>query len=318
MKHNYLLLIFTIFPAILFAQVPFSSTNPAEVRLVTDDIPRFWSAFDSCKIDTANRTAILNKLYFDKGTPGLKKFNELSINGAQNMGRVVKKYRLYYESIRENTYKVKTLDPEIRKSLFNLKNIYPEAHFPDVYFLIGDLNAGGKPDSIGLLIGTEIMAADVNSDFTNLPLPFTKELLSFGIKTIPFTVAHELIHYQQSYLKRDLTLLGSSIKEGSADFVGELISGGNCNPIPFNYGEQHEKVLWLQFKKEMDSTDFSNWLYNQSTVDRPANLGYYIGYKITQAYYNQTKDKRQAVYDILNIKDFDAFLIKSGYGSQFN
>ncbi|MHB8209428.1 DUF2268 domain-containing putative Zn-dependent protease [Mucilaginibacter sp.] len=317
MKHNYLLLIFIISPTVLFAQTPSCTTNPAQVRLITADIPRFWAAFDSCKRDTINRIAILQR-YLDNGTFGLKKFNELSINGAQNLAHVVQKCQLYYQSVKANTYKVKTLEPQIRKSLFKLKQIYPEAHFPNVYFLIGNLNAGGKPDSIGLLIGTEVMAADSNSNFKNLPLPFTKELLSFGIKTIPFTVAHELIHYQQVYLNSDLTLLGSAIKEGSADFVGELISGGNCNPVPFNYGEQHQKELWPQFKKEMNGNDFSNWLYNQSTMDRPANLGYYIGYKISQAYYNQSKNKRQAVYDILNIKDFNSFLAKSGYGTQFN
>jgi hypothetical protein len=41
---------------------------------------------------------------------------------------------------------------------------------------------------------------------------------------IAFTVAHKLIQYQQKYPEK-LDLIGLAIKEGSADFIGELISG---------------------------------------------------------------------------------------------
>ena len=58
----------------------------------------------------------------------------------------------------------------------------------------------------------------------------------------------------------------------------------------------------------MYKPDFSKWIYNAATAkDRPADLGYYVGYLITRAYYRKAKDKRQAVYDILNIQDARAF-----------
>jgi hypothetical protein len=41
-------------------------------------------------------------------------------------------------------------------------------------------------------------------------------------------------------------------------------------------------------------------------------LGCYVGYLITQAYYRNAKDKRQAVHDILNIQDARAFYEASG------
>src|SRR5256885_669161 len=41
--------------------------------------------------------------------------------------------------------------------------------------------------------------------------------------------------------------------------------------------------------------------------EKPADLGYYVGYLITQAYYRNAKDKRKAVYDLLNIQDARAF-----------
>lgn len=65
--------------------------------------------------------------------------------------------------------------------------------------------------------------------------------------------------------------------------------------------------------------DFSNWLYNGAsfTGEKPADLGYYVGFKICEAYYDKTADKKAAIEDILAIKDGpDAlrFLQESGYG----
>ena len=145
------------------------------------------------------------------------------------------------------------------------------------------------------------------------------------IEEIPFIVAHELVHYQQknaliaSLFGGEVSLLGKSLSEGGADFVGELIAGGNINPRLHEYGNPREKQLWLEFKKEMDNKDASNWLYQgDKAKDKPADLGYYVGYKIAESYYNKAKDKKQAIKDILEIKDFNHFLKASGYNEKFS
>jgi hypothetical protein len=38
-----------------------------------------------------------------------------------------------------------------------------------------------------------------------------------------------------------------------------------------------------------------------------------MGYRITKSYFERASDKRQALRDILTIKDFDRFLVASGY-----
>jgi hypothetical protein len=45
---------------------------------------------------------------------------------------------------------------------------------------------------------------------------------------LPHVIAHESIHYQQNY-PDDRSLLAASIKEGSADFLAEMISGRHIN-----------------------------------------------------------------------------------------
>lgn len=47
--------------------------------------------------------------------------------------------------------------------------------------------------------------------------------------------------------------------------------------------------------------------------DWPNDLGYWMGYKITEQYFKKAADKRKAIKELLDIKDYKAFLRKSGY-----
>ena len=65
----------------------------------------------------------------------------------------------------------------------------------------------------------------------------------------------------------------------------------------------------------MHGTDTSRWLYNQgsATGGRPGDLGYFIGYRIAEAFYDRTTDKRLALRAIIEVGDSDLFLAQSGY-----
>jgi hypothetical protein len=318
----YMKLIITIFSGFLFA-IPNSygqtlNTNPYKVKFETSDIVRFWSAFDSCQIHPQRSKEFYDQLYFGQGTVGLKAFKTVSIKSTENLIQATEKHKLYYESIRVNTMKVAELKLVMHAYLVKFKQLYPVSKFPNVYFLIGDLNSGGKSEKDGLLISCEVNCADSNSNFTNVYPPFIKTLKSLTLKNIYLIVVHELVHYQQSYVDSNTNLLGYAIKEGSADFICKVITGKIINNISFEYGENHEKELWNEFKKDMKGADISKWLYNRATEERPSDLGYYIGYKITESYYLHSKNKKAAINEILNIKDFDLFLGKSIYETKFN
>ena len=105
-----------------------------------------------------------------------------------------------------------------------------------------------------------------------------------------------------------------AIEEGSADFLAELTVGGHINPHLHEWADARELELWEEFKKGMHDDDYSGWLYEgDAAEDRPADLGYFIGYKISRSYYENAQDKSRAIYDILNITDFGEFLSASGY-----
>lgn len=134
---------------------------------------------------------------------------------------------------------------------------------------------------------------------------------------IPYLVAHELIHANQNIPYKYKILLEQCIIEGSADFLGELISGKVASQEPYRYAKGREASFKKEFVNDMylgENDDFATWLYaGKRKDDRPADMGYYIGYAITKAYYEKAADKKKAVYEILNIQDCKEFLIKSGY-----
>lgn len=294
------------------------NNNPDDVRLVTSDIDHFWLAYDLSEGKTTEeKINIFETEYFAKGSIGLKDFIESRIESAEELVKVIESRPKFYASIRESSNRVLDLTDQIRGYMRSWKKLYNLAVFPDVYFLIGKMTSGGTTSSNGLLIGTEIFCRtdDLPADELN---EWYLEVLR-TVEAIPFIVIHELIHTQQAYDFGENTLLGHSVLEGAADFLGKLAAGQHINPHLHVYGNAHEAELWESFSIEMLQTDISNWLYNggSSTGTRPADLGYYIGYKICEAYYEKTADKTAAIEDILAIKngpDTVRFLKESGYG----
>lgn len=111
-------------------------------------------------------------------------------------------------------------------------------------------------------------------------------------------------------MKRDTITLGYAIKEGMADFIGELISGGTANEKIFDWAKGKEQQIWNDFKKDMYYNRSKNWIANYSTASKDSypDLGYWIGYEICKSYYENKKDKQQAIYDMLHVRDYRKFL----------
>ena len=296
--------------------------NPDDVRLVTSDIDNFWRAYDSSVGETSEKKSkIFASEYLAKGSIGLQDFVESRIENAEELVKAIEAMPKYYASIRESSYRVLEMTDRIRGYMQIWKSLYDDAVFPDVYFVIGRMNSGGTTSRNGLLIGTEISCRTDNLPEDELPL-MLREVIR-PIEDVPYIVIHELIHTQQKYNFDGNTLLGHSIMEGAADFLGELASGMHINLLQHEYGRVHEAELWEEFAKAMLQEDKSNWLYNyiENSSGRPPDLGYYMGYRICESYYAKTNDKQQAVRDILAFKDGpDAlrFLQESGYGQNRN
>ena len=294
---------------------PQLNRDPKTVKFVTSDIENFWRAYDLAaqETDKTKRIAIFQTEYLDKGTPGLKDFLRLRIKSAETLVTTIDRLPKYYASIRPQTLQVQRMEKRMRAAFSKFKSIYPAAVFPDVYFLIGVTSSGGTTGPSGLLIGTELYSKSAKSPVDELS-PWMRVVFS-NVDNVPAIVAHESCHYNQNYntAPDQRHLLGKSLQEGACDTIGELISGRNINDHLKVYGRTHDDEVWRDFEADMYKPDISKWMYNAVTAkDRPADLGYYVGYLITRAYYDNANDKRQAVHDILNIQDARAFYEASG------
>lgn len=295
-----------------FAQTT-TNTNPDAAKFVTSDIALFWAAYDKAKPE--NDLIVYRDEYLKKGSVGLQEFTRLRIGSSCSLVNAISASPKYYAALREHSLKVASYEKQTRAAFYKLKEIYPEAVFPDVYFVIGRMSSAGTLSDKGLLIGVDMFGKNADAPVDELGA-WHKAVVS-SVDRLPFIVAHELIHYEQKYAA-DGSLLARAIGEGVPDFVAELIAGDTINPHLHKYADPLEKQLWLEFEKEMNGKNVSNWLYQGNDAkDKPADLGYWMGYKIAESYYKNAKDKKQAVKDMLEIKDFAKFLADSRYAEKF-
>jgi len=288
---NFLFIIYVILSTVCHGQKTFT-TDPSKAEFIISDIPAFWLAFD--QIDSKKNPFID---YLNKGSDGLKDFISYRIESPKNLLKIVRKRKAEYEAIKKGSYEVELQANRMGEFYKVFKETYEEAVFPPTYFVIGAFNSGGTSSKNGLIIGVEVQNRIAN---------------------IPYIVAHELIHFNQNYPNGKTNLLEQSIREGSADFIGELISGKHINETATKYGSDNEEQLCSEFVEIMNDAKYHGWLYGSKgkKEGRPNDLGYWIGYKITESFYKNSINKKEAIWNILNIKNFDEFLNKSNYLSQ--
>ena len=96
------LLIFTSFE--LFAQ------NDQQT-VVSSDIDLFWAAYDKVQAtpDSVAQLKMLQEMYVDKGTPGLKAFMEAKGYTAEAWLNCIRNYPKYWASIRKKPIKLNLL-----------------------------------------------------------------------------------------------------------------------------------------------------------------------------------------------------------------
>ncbi len=282
---------------------PYNKRNVATI-----DIDHFWSAYDNlntCKSfsDSVNS---FQKLYLDKATNGLLDFIQVRDLTAEKFVDAVSKNAMFYLSVRKNTYEAKKAEPVIEDVFKRFKEIYPDFKPFKVCFAIGIKNTGGTVSNKFVLIGTEVTTSTSGKDSA------TSEDIVQKIKGM---VAHECVHTQQKphadSAAIQCNLLYQSIREGSCDFIAELITGKSRDN---EYGDKNENKLWTEFKNELCNQSIGNWLYNGYSVkDKPSDLGYFIGYAIAKEYYKNMVNKKQAIVDIIGTSNPILFLELSKY-----
>ena len=301
--------------------------NPEDVQVMWQDFDAFWSAVDAAKqADGSYDKQAFYDSYLANKSGDLDKHSENFYGTKDGM---YQNYPLipFYQSFRSTLGDKSIFDKQVYIAhLKKLKEYYPEARFPNIHFHIGNMRQGGTAVPLGIIIAPEVFQKDVGADYSKLDGKMAKIAPTiFGKnprKNLESMNIHEVMHFQQifgkdlvaGYFNRDL--LNTSLIEGTAEFLSSVITGGSILADDVKaYGKANETELWQKFKEDRKAGNPTAWLYN-GNKDRggvPADMGYWVGFRIAKSYWDNMEDKQQAFRDILLWDDADEFLEKSGY-----
>ena len=309
---------FTLLAGLMIATSPAATqirnASVDSVSVITSDIANFWQAYDrlaGAETRADSVRAVIEE-YFQPASRGLAEYVRIRLKRPENILDALRMAPRYYAAVRGSTLRLNEEGPVIRKGFLKFQALYPTAKFPDIYFLVVGFISQGVSTDNGVYIGAEMVAADSSTPLDELPGGL--RIVDLTAHVVPCIVTHELVHYQQHY-PGGRSLLKQALIEGVADFLAIQSVGctGTADAV-YAFGESHEEQLWAEFRTAMDGTEFGNWFYNgDRSTDRPANLGYWMGYKIAAAYYRRSSNKQQAVDELLHIRDFHDVLLRSGY-----
>ncbi len=303
---------------------PIVPVTAATARIVTDDLRRFWAAYDAGGRE--GDTMAFQTRYLDSATAGLRDFQRARAVTAASLARMVTRDRAYFAALAPRLRRLTASDPifaVVRANYARIERLYPQAIFPPLTLLIGRFSTGGTTGAAGLLIGMEFYGRDAIAD-ASAPLD---ELHAFArtsqfslARDFPALVAHEHAHVMQYAAgaragRRRATLLERALIEGGADFVGELASGRASYADRYVVWQAREAEYWEAFQRAMAGHDIRRWLYNQgdATPEWPGDLGYFMGYRIAQAFYAHAADKTAALRALIAQRDPALLLRRSGY-----
>ncbi len=308
---------------LFFLTFSFIFENKAQINLHTEDLPRFYQAFDSVMTttDSVKKINFIKTLYENKASAGLKKFMEIRWANTQEWYNLMKNEKAKLIEKRPFILSVLKQEPIIKEKIERFKKLYPKFRDGDIYFCVGKNNSGGTIYNNTVYIGAEVAAYDkpdwavnlVLHEFTHTQQWTQKNIVEFE-KDTAFVKKYEETH---------ANLLGKCLEEGMADFIADLVFH-NPDSSPknhTNFGLKNELQIWSLFKTEMNKPiDYNDgWIYGQKEVngEKISDIGYFVGHMICKSFYEKSKNKKQALDYMLNLNLTDenskTFLEKSGY-----
>ncbi len=285
--------------------------NSPQESIITSDVTNFWNAYDKITMtkDSLEQLKYLNELFINNGTPGLKGIMKARRYDVSSYLNAINSYPNFWKTLRPNTLKIKEYTKSINEGIGSFKKLYPAAKSATIYFTIGALKTGGTTLADKVLIGSEIAlankavdASELQNDYPNLFNYFKTNVPS---KSIVFNNVHEYVHTQQDTTIAN-SLLSRTLIEGVAEFIAEeslKVASPNESLI---YGKVNDQKIKEAFVKEMFTKFEIMWFWsNANNQFNIGDLGYYVGYAICKSYYEQSKDKKKAIKEMIELDYLD-------------
>ena len=281
-----------------------SSGQTFQQKFVTDDIANFWTAYQKITStkDSSQQYQFLRDYYINKGTEGLKSLFEVRHYTEKEFIEAVNNYPKFWTSIRENMWTIQNLKTEIETDITKLKQAYPGLKPSTIYFTVGAFRTNGTTQGDKILIGSEMSLADFSTVVEELPTGLQSFYREYNPrKNLALLCTHEYIHTQQKEMVENI--LSMSLYEGVAEFVASLVTGKKSSSPAIEFGKTNQDKVVKQFVTDLFTMSNNyNWLWGENKNDlKVRDLGYYIGYEISERYYKASKDKAKTIKELIEL-----------------
>lgn len=287
--------------------------------LFFNDMAHFWQAYDKVVLtkDSAEQVQFIQSTYLSKASYELRLMLKLFHYTAADYLNYINRAPKFWSALRERSRALMGRSKEIVHALKKLRSLCHHIQIPDIDFMVGCFEFGGKAFMGNVMIPVEVALADGNFDNSS-PKNDPQAAAAYLIDAVTYFIIHETIHTEQpAFNEQDLLTL--CVMEGSCDFITELAMDKPLNRPYIILGNKFEKKIWESFKKQMNGFDHDDWLYNKGlVVAGEEDLGYFVGYAICKYYYEHAQNKKRALRRMLNL-DFSTntavykFFLESGY-----
>jgi hypothetical protein len=184
-----------------------------------------------------------------------------------------------------------------------------------IYLGMGNFRTNGTTVDSMVLFGAEMAFTDTTVNTSEFPpsYQYFKDYIRDydPIHNVRFLAAHEFVHTQQVEAY-NTSLLAIVLREGSAEFIASLCMESPSVVPAIAYGDANRDTVFQRFKQELFNQHPAWWVW--SGAPNPfgqRDLGYYIGYALSEHYYNQAADKQQAIADLIELDYSDAAAVES-------
>jgi hypothetical protein len=261
--------------------------------------------------DTAYRPSSreLEDRYLAPGSPALRRFGANRIGGGYALRKAIEGdpagYRRAVDRCLPAARSMSPRIPEWLAAVERVLGLAGDGPRPRVTLLFGAGRSGGTVQGEDLVIALEVACR------------FDGETID-PEGTLAAFLVHEAVHYHQFRRQRvdgRDSLLRQALIEGYADHVTREVLGRvpKAQRARARYGEAHEGRLWQAFQADMAGTALGSWMYGPGPGDAPADLAYWLGLRISEAYLSRADDPARARRDLLELQDPFVLLALSGY-----
>lgn len=278
-------------------------TDPAKAELIYSDVENFLEAFENLN-KTSDTIAVLKEYYFDRASAGLKEYIGKHNITSELLKDAIIKDPERYAKIADFFVNRASFSPKFKTIMQGFNQVVPSAMYPPTYLLVGANRGIAQASKYGQLV-TITRVLDNDEKLKKL-------------------IVHELAHFQQAmslgiqaygavYGKPN-NMLDLCLREGGAEYITFLVLNEITQTKSLAYYNENESDLKSRFMTDLGKQNTKFWLWDSiEDPDTPNLLGYVMGYKICEAYYQNTSDKKTALNDILAITQPEKFLEASGY-----